>query len=52
MPRTLHGKKLSKREHEIWKAARKGARKSGAESPEAVATAAVKKSRWKKGKKK
>jgi len=51
MPKKLHGKKLTAHEHEIWKKARNAARAQGARSPEAVATAAVKKSRKKKRRK-
>lgn len=52
MPKTLHGKRLSVKEHQQWKKAHEGAKKSGARSPGAVATAAVKKSRAKRGRRK
>lgn len=52
IPKKLHGKKLSKKEHEIWKGAYEGAQQSGAREPGAVATAQVKKHRQKKGFKK
>ena len=47
MPRSLHGKKLSKKEHDLWKGAYEGSQGS-ADNPGAVATAAVKKYRRKK----
>lgn len=50
MPKKLHGKKLSAKEHRIWRKAH-AASKGKARSPGAVATAAVKKHRRKKGKK-
>lgn len=45
MPKTMHGKRLTAHEHEIWRNAFESARKSGAREPGAVATAAVKKYR-------
>ena len=48
MPARLHGKRLSEHEHSMWVKVRAAARKSGARSPEAVATAAVLKHRRKR----
>lgn len=48
MPRKLGGKTLTLREHHLWVKVRAAARESGATSPEAVATAALKKARRKK----
>ena len=52
MPKTLHGKKLTKKEHKSWKGAYEGAQRSGADEPGAVATALINKMRRKKGFKK
>jgi len=51
MPATLHGKKLTPHEHEIWRSAYQNAKQNGMDSPGAVATAAVKAHRS-KGRKK
>ena len=50
MPKKLHDKKLSKKEHKAWKGAFEGS-KGSARSPGAVATAQVKKMRRKRKKK-
>ena len=47
MPKNPAGRKLSKKEHDLWKGAYAGSQGS-ADNPGAVATAAVKKYRRKK----
>ena len=51
MPKVLLGKKLTPHEHRMWRKTFASAKRSGATSPGAVATAAVKKARRKAGKK-
>ena len=54
MPKILHGKQLTSKEHKIWRSAYESAKRQGMDSPGAVATSAVMKYRTgiKKGLKK
>jgi len=52
MPNVLKGKRMTEHEEEIWRSAFESAKKSGMDSPGAVATAAVLKYRAKGSKSK